>query len=217
MKDENNKSDKKTSKPRKDRTQAKQRFSNSTAVAYSEKFNCVSILESKLEQDFYTLMQYEALDDFRTQPQPLKHLVDGKVQNYTPDVAYTKNGEQFVVEIKPYKNTLSDDFINKVRFLTAEYQKQGIIFNLVTEKDIYEGCNIENLSMLSPSLRYPPPIDDITVLKTSLDTNCEYTLSELNHKAIAAGFSPVIVKRAIAHRLFNVDITVHYSEWKISI
>lgn len=217
MKDKNYNPIPKQSKIRKDRTQAKQRFFNSTAIAYSEKFNCVSILESKLEQDFYTLMLFESIDDFRTQPQPLKHLVDEKVQNYTPDATYIKDGEQYVVEIKPYKKTQSDDFKSKVQFLTTEYLKKGMHFKVITEKEIYDGCNIENLSMLSSSLRFSAPTDDIVVLKTYLNPHREYTISELNQIAIDAGLSPVIVRRAIAHRLFFVDITVPYSDWKISI
>ena len=217
MKDENNNQKQKQSHYRKDRVQAKQKFFGSTTVAYSKNHERVCILESSLERDYFIMMQFEALDDYHAQPTPMKHLVDGKVQNYTPDVCYIKDGEQYIVEIKPHKYTLSDDFKSKVTFLTDEYKKRGIHFSVVTEKDIYDGYRIQNLSMLRPSLSHPAPVNEVKQLKQSLNNNRKYTLSEMNAKAINIGISPAYIKRAIAHGLFKVDMTVHYSRWQVSI
>ncbi|PKG73069.1 hypothetical protein CXF86_19530, partial [Shewanella sp. GutCb] len=150
------------------------------------------------------------------QPSPLIHLLDGKRTRYTPDFEVIHNHLRFFDEVKYAKDTLSLDFQDKKAFLEQEYQKQGAQFRVITEKDVYDSDNIINISLLLPSLHHPAPYDEFKILSEGLEDR-SYSLVEMSNIALQRNIAPHFVKRAVAHKLFAVDITQPYQSWQLII
>ncbi|MGS0824382.1 hypothetical protein ACVBIO_01090 [Shewanella sp. 0m-8] len=200
---------------RKDRVQAKQRFLGSTYVGFNSNTGNTAILESNLELIFWRRELFFNTHKIKMQPSPLKHYCNGRLVNYTPDAEYMKDGIHYVVEIKYLKDILKPDNQEKFKFIKAEYKLQGKEFITVSEEELYNGYESENIAMLLPSLRHPSPLLEVKALQTLLNET-KYTYQELLYLADELGVKRVFVKRAIAHRLFYVDLSLHISNWLVS-
>lgn len=201
----------------KTRIQAKQKFFGSTNTIYDEHLNIVNIKDSDLESHFYVLKRIQGVEFIKSQPEPLFYLLDSKETRYTADFEVIEDGIRYFIEIKNFAKTQSKDFKDKVAFLTEQYKKQGIIFKVVTEKDIYDGDNVINALMLLPCLRHPAPTLEYKKLVIGLDDSRTYSMKEMNTIAKERGIDIIVVKRAVAHRLFQVDLTLPFEKWQLSI
>ena len=201
----------------KTRIQAKQKFFGSTNTIYDEHLNIVNIKDSDLESHFYVLKRIQGVEFIKSQPEPLFYLLDSKKTRYTADFEVIEDGIRYFIEIKNFAKTQSKDFKDKVAFLTEQYKKQGILFKVVTEKDIYDGDNVINALMLLPCLRHPAPIPEYKKLVIGLDDLRTYSMKEMNTIAKERDIDIIVVKRAVAHRLFQVDLTLPFEKWQLSI
>lgn len=201
----------------KTRIQAKQKFFGSTNTIYDEHLNIVNIKDSDLESHFYVLKRIQGVEFIKSQPEPLFYLLDSKKTRYTADFEVIEDGIRYFIEIKNFAKTQSKDFKDKVAFLTEQYKKQGIIFKVVTEKDIYDGDNVINALMLLPCLRHPAPILEYKKLVIGLDDSRTYSMKEMNTIAKERGIDIIVVKRAVAHRLFTVELARPFEKWQLSI
>ncbi|MFC0119676.1 Tn7 transposase TnsA N-terminal domain-containing protein [Pseudoalteromonas xiamenensis] len=198
------------------RKQARQKFYGSTRVIFDKNLNLVNQPDSKLEADYYVLQRILGAEFIQSQPRELPHFLDGKLVNYTPDFEVIIKGVRYIIEIKYFKDTLNQDFKDKVAFLINEYLKQGAIFKVVTELDVYDGENVNNAYLLLPSLSHPSPVSSFKSLVNGLESRA-YSMSEMKSIAIERGIKPIIIRRAIAHGLFSVDLTLRYSQWMLTI
>lgn len=200
----------------KSRTQAKQKFSCNVKSTYNKKLGVGHVFDSNLETDYYKKMKFEGVDFMIGQPSPLIYLLDNKRTRYTPDFEIIENGLRFFDEVKYAKETKKQDFQDKKEFLEREYQKQGAQFRVITENDVYDRNNIINISLLLPCLHHPAPHYEFQAICEGLDDR-PYTLVEMNNIAIQRNIAPHFVKRAVAHKLFTVDIAQPYQTWQLII
>jgi hypothetical protein len=203
---------------RKPRIQAKQSFSRNTSVGYLKKLNRAFIFESELELDHMRLEAFELEDgeDFEMQPEPLIHLCNGKLVNYTPDSEKSyKVGRNTVREIKYAKDANTEENKEKFKFLKEQYDAIGKNFEVLTEHDIRIGHRPENLAQLYPSLIHSSPINEFKALTVNITPKTK-TLSQMHRIADSRGIPRVFVKRSIAHKLFRCDLTQPWSSLVLS-
>jgi len=167
------------------------------------------ILESELELDHLRLEVFRLEDgeDFEMQPDPLIHLCNDKLVNYTPDSEKpVKIGRNTVCEIKYEKDANTEENKEKFKFLEEQYDAIGKNFEVRTERDIRKGHRPENLAQLYPSLIHPSPINEFKALTENI-TPKKKTLAQMHRIADRRGIPRVFVKRSIAHKLFRCDLT----------
>lgn len=194
------------------RKQVKQRFIGNTTFAYSNILKRSAVLESSLERDYYRWRVFflNKGEDFITQPEPIEHHFHGKPSRYTPDGALVVPDFAYKEEVKYFDVTLRAEFIEKIEYLTQLYMQRNEVFRVVTEKDIRVGHRADNIGQLFPCLHHPAPIEEFKSLTEGLE-NAGYTIAQMVHLASSKNLESIVVKRAIAHRLFTCDLT---QEWK---
>ena len=198
---------------RKPRVQAKQSFSRNTSVAFNRKNMRAYVLDSELECDHMRLEVFNLEDDedFEMQPEPLIHLCNDKLVNYTPDSEKSvKIGRNTVREIKYAKDANTEENKEKFKFLEEQYDAIGKNFEVLTEHDIRKGHRPENLAQLYPSLIHSSPINEFKALTANI-TPKKKTLAQMHRIADRRGIPRVFVKRSIAHKLFRCDLTQLWS------
>jgi hypothetical protein len=194
------------------RKQVKQRFTGSTFFGFNKNLNRCSILESKLELDYYCLRLFflNKDEDFITQPDHIVHHLYGSPNRYTPDGALSVPNIVYKEEVKYFDVTLEPEFIEKKEHLTELYAAKNEVFRVITEEDIRVGHRVDNIARLSTSLHHPAPIEAFNILTEDLD-NKGYAFLELIEIARNKKIDPLVVQRSIAHRLFTCDLT---QKWK---
>jgi hypothetical protein len=194
------------------RKQVKQRFTGSTFFGFSKHLNRISVLESKLELEYYGLRLFflNKGEDFMTQPDHIVHHLYGSPNRYTPDGALYVPNIVYKEEVKYFDVTLEPEFIEKKECLTELYAAKNEVFRVITEEDIRIGHRVDNIARLSPSLHHPAPIETFKVLTEGLNDK-GYALLELIEIARNKKINPLVVQRSIAHRLFTCDLT---QKWK---
>ncbi len=198
---------------RKKRTQAKQSFVRNTAVGYSKKHGVACILESRLEIDYMRRKAFDLTSEqsFKMQPSPYVHMCNGRQVNYTPDGTEIDGDHVYIDEVKHFKDTQTVDFKNKCNFLTDQYIKEGKIFRVYTEKELRPGYKADNIAQIYPSLNHPVPYIEFCNLTEDLPYN-SCSIKEMNEIADTKNIDRVFVKRAIAHKLFQCDLHVKWSQ-----
>ncbi|WP_426370276.1 hypothetical protein [Pseudocolwellia sp. HL-MZ7] len=194
------------------RQQVKQRFTGSSFFGFSKGLNRSSILESKLELEYYALRLFflNKDEDFITQPDHVVHHLYGRPNRYTPDGALYLPTTVYKEEVKYFDVTLKTEFIEKKEYLTELYATKNEVFRVITEEDIRVGHRVDNIARLSPSLHHPAPIKAFKELTEGLD-NKGYDFLELIEIARDKKIDSLLVQRSIAHRLFTCDLT---QKWK---
>ncbi|MAY43503.1 MULTISPECIES: TnsA endonuclease N-terminal domain-containing protein [unclassified Neptuniibacter] len=186
---------------------SKQSYVRSTYHVYSSFTRRVSALESKLEQDYFNLLNFERDAIFVAQPESVRYKHGAKLRRYTPDFEVTmQDGPVFVDEVKFSEETLSDYFQEKCYLLTRFFAREDKVFRVVTEKQIRVGKREQNLRFLQPALRSEQPHDEFLAFTKKLPIRTA-TISQIADLLQEHKFRPCLIRRAVAHRLFRCDLT----------
>lgn len=200
------------------RIQAKQSAVRNTSFSLSNQHGTVGVLESTLETDYFLWKRYELGDEtyFEMQPPKIKyHNAVGKPTTYTADGAIIENEIYYIDEVKYLEESLTEE--NKLKFEILEklFAKQSKVFRVVTEVDIRVGNRIDNIKQLYPAKRHPAPIAEFTEL-TSGRRFRHLTMKEAIKLCKKRKLPLWVIKRSIAHGLFQTDITKHMSELELT-
>ena len=199
----------------KTRTQTKQKFYGKTSIAFSEHYQCAAVLESDLEVDFFNLKEYENdFDNFEMQPEPIFYYVNGKKTRYTPDAVGIKDGVATYIEIKYAETADKPDLVEKHALIEELYEAKGAKFKVETELEIRGGHRPSNLSYFKPALSHPSPVQELSDLlrytrKTHMHIHDFHALQR-RYKA-----KDCLVRRAIAHKLIECDLTLHLDDLEL--
>ena len=205
-----------TNQPR--RIQAKQSPVRSTSFSLSPNHNSVGVLESSLEKDYFLWRRYELGEETLLEMQPPKIKYDnaeGKPTTYTADGAIIENAIYYIDEVKYLKESLTDKNKFKFKILEDLFAKQDKVFRVVTEVDIRVGHRIDNIKQLYPAKRHPAPIAEFTQLvkgKTFRHLYMKDAIVLCKKRKLPLW----VIKRSIAHGLFQTDITKHMSEFELT-
>ena len=133
----------------------KQGFLNKNMLKNPDKFlnkNGVSIYRSSFELKFSKWCDLnENVKYWSSEEIQIKYLnpLDNKIHTYYPDFFITINEKKYIIEIKPYNETIKPKktkykqyknfIINKTKWkYTKEYcKKNGFEFKIITEKDLF--------------------------------------------------------------------------------
>jgi len=200
------------------RIQAKQSAVRNTSFSFSPNHSSVGILQSGLEKDYFLWRRYELGDETYLEMQPPKIKYDnaaGKPTIYTADGAIIENEIYYIDEVKYLEESLTEE--NKLKFEILEklFAKQSKVFRVVTEVDIRVGHRIDNIKQLYPAKRHPAPIAEFTKL-TSGRRFRHLTMKEAIKLCKKRKLPLWVIKRSIAHGLFQTDITKHMSELELT-
>jgi len=186
---------------------SKQSYVRSTYHVYSSFTRRVSALESKLEQDYFNLLNFERDALFVAQPESVEYKHGAHIRRYTPDFEVTKqDGPIFVDEVKFVEDTLPDDFQEKCYLLTRFFAREDKVFRVMTEQQIRVGEREQNLRFLQPALRSDPPHDEFLAFIQKLSIR-KATIADIASLLQEQGLRPCLIRRAVAHRLFRCDLT----------
>lgn len=203
----------------KQRVQAKQSPVYQTIHVFSHKYQFSATLESKLELDYFNWRQFEFdFPAFSIQPPPLFYKdLKGKLRRYTADASYIdENGQQYVDEVKYQRDADKPDIKIKHALIAQAYLAQGIYFNVLTEKTIHQGCRADNLKQLHACWAFPAPSEDFQCLLNYINYK-EAPITQWITSAVSHGYSPCIIKRALAHKLLHCDITKPWKKLFLSL
>ncbi len=199
--------------------QPRQRYSNSVHQALDPVSGESRVFDSKLEKYHFLKSTWEGAKSYIHQPKhhQISYPWRSKLKvRHTPDAeVIDAESEIFVDEVKYDEETQKEDFKEQTEIRSAIYERRGYTYRVITELNVYNGENISNIAMLFPCLRHPAPFNEFEVLTKDL-ASINYTLREMNNIAISKGLEPIYVKRAIAHRLFSIDITQPPHNWKLN-
>jgi len=202
----------------KQRIQAKQSPIRSTSFSFSAVHGCVGILESGLEKDYNLWRRYSLGDDahFEMQPTTIGYEnAKGKKTKYTPDGAYSENGIDYIEEVKYLEESLTKENQLKFEILTKAFADKKKTFRVITEVDIRVGHRIDNIKQLYPAKLHPAPLAEFYQLIKGK------TFRYLSFKDATALCKkrklPIwLIKRSIAHGLFQTDLTKHMYELELT-
>lgn len=210
---------KKVSTRDKNRIQLKQHPIYQKTFAFSHKYGFSCILESKLEMDYFNLVHFcHDYLELEIQPSTLIYTNSkGNKTKYTPDVKYIdENGELFLVEIKYQKDAQNPEIKEKYDLIKNIYTSKGIHFDIVTENHIHKGARTSNLSQLQPCWAFQPPTDDLIKLLSQSRLRSG-NIRAWENEAERFGFYPCLIKKSIAHKLLECDITQPWSELHLTV
>jgi len=198
----------------KNRSQARQKFYSKSSISYSVAHKCVAVFDSDLEADFFNLILFSNYaDDFQMQPDHIRYQIneDLKMRRYTPDAVLVNDGIATYIEVKYEAEANKPELLQKHQLIRETLNKQGHNFIVLTEKFIRCGHRASNLCYLKPALSYPAPIEELQTLlcftkKTAMSIS---DFKQLQHKHDA---KDCLVRRAIAHKLIQCDLTLQWDE-----
>jgi len=186
---------------------SKQCYVRSTFHVYSDFMRRVSALESKLEQDYFNLLNFERRVMFVAQPESIRYRHGDNLRRYTADFEIVHDdGTTYVDEIKFEDQTLSERFQEKCLLLTRFFENQDKTFRVLTERDIRIGTRAENLRFLQPALRSKAPVEEFLAFTEKLPFRTA-SIDEISSHIEQQAFKPCLIRRATAHRLFECDLT----------
>lgn len=140
-------------------------YRNITGISAHRKADGSAMLESTLERDFITLLEFNpTVETFEVQPLTLDWAdFGGKIRRYTPDVLATFNlahghRGKTLYEVK-YRDELRrewQDLRPKLRAAVHFARTQGWRFKIITEVEI-RSPYLDNAKFLLPFVRQGPP------------------------------------------------------------
>lgn len=149
----------------------------------SDKMQKIIEWESPLERDYIYLLEFDDLTEYY-QEQPLRILasINQKSYSYTPDFLVIRSERKYIVEVKPYD--FLDEYNTKLKALIGQAyaEKEGLIFKIVTDKDIYEGSFLYNIKLLHRYKRVYTPLPIVHKISRIIDAENSITLEELGEK-----------------------------------
>ena len=200
----------------KQRKVAKQSYVRATYYGYSELTRCVYAFESSLELDYFNFLNFDGRQSyFDVQPFSVRYEINGQTERYTPDFIVKFNGTTYIVEIKPSKDTQSEEFKHKVRVLKHFFASQNQEFCVLTEHHIHIGERANNLRYLQMALRQSPPIAPIQQFLGSLPTR-SMTVRDFQQALRTAELNPDLCRKAVAHKLVKADLTPSWADVALS-
>ncbi|MBV34388.1 MAG: heteromeric transposase endonuclease subunit TnsA [Rickettsiales bacterium] len=148
-------------------------YSNLTGHIYSHKNKRLVSFESKLERDFYILLEFNK-DVAKYQEQPYTiNSSKGKFKQYTPDVEITysdKNRKKWICEVK-YKDEIKrkiKEYKEKFKEAISFAKSNNSIFKIITDDDIYSEY-FENARFLLPYKDIECAEDDLVELISTME------------------------------------------------
>lgn len=200
------------------RIQAKQSPVRNTSFSLSYQHRTVGVLESTLETDYFLWRRYELGDEtyFKMQPPTIKYdNAKGKRTTYTADGSIKENGIYYIDEVKYLKESLKEENQIKFKILKELFAKKSKVFRVVTEIDIRVGHRIDNIKQLYPAKCHPAPIAEFIELTRGRHFH-HLTMKEAIKLCKRRKLPLWVIKRSIAHGLFQTDITKHMSEFELT-
>ena len=202
------------------RTQAKQSFVRNTRIGFSNTHRKAAIFDSDLERDYFEWKRFELPADsgFMMQPEHTEYRdFNGNLQRYTPDGAYHEGIFNYKDEIKYVENANEPENIIKHGLLKLHYKakNKNNVFRVVTEVDIRVGHRVNNIRQLHPSTLHEPPQALFNQLVHGLKWK-HLTIRSLQENANKKKLPIWLVKRCIAHKLFECDLTQDWSSLVLS-
>jgi hypothetical protein len=200
------------------RQQAKQSPVRNTSFSLSPNHNSVGVLESSLEKDYFLWRRYELGEETLLEMQPPKIQYDnakGKPTTYTADGAIIENEIYYIDEVKYLEESLTEENQIKFKILEKLFAKKSKVFRVVTEVDIRVGHRMDNIKQLYPSKLHPAPVQQFETLIKGIRFKHLYMKDAiaLNKKRKLPFW---VIRRSIAHGLFQTDITKHMSALELT-
>lgn len=202
------------------RIQAKQSFVRNTRIGFSNTHRKAAIFDSDLERDYFEWKRFELPADsgFMMQPGHTEYEdINGNLQRYTPDAEYSVGLTNYKDEVKYVKDALVPVIQVKHQLLKAHYkaEDENNVFRVVTEEDIRVGHRIDNIRQLYPSTLHEPPQALFNQLVHGLKWK-RLNIKVLQETASKKRLPIWLVKRCIAHKLFECDLTQDWSSLVLS-
>lgn len=202
------------------RIQAKQSFVRNTRIGFSNTHRKAAIFDSDLERDYFVWKRFELPADsgFMMQPEHTEYEdINGNLQRYTPDAEYSVGLTNYKDEVKYVKDALVPVIQVKHQLLKAHYkaEDENNVFRVVTEEDIRVGHRIDNIRQLHPSTLHEPPQALFNQLVHGLKWK-RLNIKVLQETASKKKLPIWLVKRCIAHKLFECDLTQGWSSLVLS-
>lgn len=200
----------------KQRKLVKQSPVHKITICWSEANNRANLVESELEFDFLTYLEFEYSDCvFMSQPYSVEYKIDGKKRRYTPDFLLEQDGQITLIEIKYSKHAESEVFQHKAKVLKEFFAAGGKKFVVLTEEDIRIGHRAQNLKFLRPVRSLPAPKETWEEVLVKLPSFVGGVTS-LQDTLCRMGFESALVRQAIAHKLVKCDLTQRWDELMLS-
>jgi len=200
------------------RIQAKQSAVRNTSFSFSPNHSSVGILQSGLEKDYFLWRRYELGDEtyLEMQPRKIKYdNVEGKPTTYTADGAIIENEIYYIDEVKYLEESLTKENKLKFKILKKLFAKKNKVFRVITEVDIRVGHRMDNIKQLYPSKLHPAPIKEFEALTKGIRFKHLYIKDAIAlSKKRKLPFW--VIRRSIAHGLFQTDITKHMTELELT-
>ena len=112
--------------------------------------------ESLIERDFLYLLEFDqAVLSYREQPFRISYTFEGKRHVYTPDLLVQRTDKKQIIEVKPTKKLLNEDFIKFCRIISAVCQDQGYEFIVATDTAIRVQPRLNNIKLFWRYSRIP--------------------------------------------------------------
>jgi len=200
------------------RKQAKQSPFRATSFSLSRQHRSVGILESTLEKDYFLWRRYELGEEtfLQMQPEPIYYKdKNGVMQRYTPDGEIIVDRSHYIDEVKYLAESLSEENLDKFAILEPLYAKQNKIFRTITEFDIRLDHRIDNIKQLYPSKLHPAPIKEFEALVKGIRFRHLY-MKDAIALCKKRKLPLWVIRRSIAHGLFQTDITKHMTELELT-
>ncbi|MCC7370063.1 MAG: TnsA endonuclease N-terminal domain-containing protein [Chloroflexi bacterium] len=180
--------------------------------------------ESLLECDYLYLLDFdEEVAAFEEQPLTITYQHAGRTHRYTPDFRVSQGGHELLIECKPLALVGTDE--NRRKFAAGEAwaAEHGHQFQVVTEREIRQGCRVENVRLLTQFARYPvEPAVRTRILGVVSATHGPLTLGQLADGVAlhepASAMVPAILHLAYQHELIvpldDARITGKTAVWR---
>lgn len=181
-----------------------------TISFFSRKNSSMMFCESYLEVNALLKFEFdETVESYLTQPGSTQYLLDGVLRRYTPDVLVKYIFGDFVFwEIKPYKKTLSEKFLNKFEQLTSHFKDElNQPLRLMTSNEIKKGKSAANLSQLYPFLDWYQDELINQRVTSEVAVKLKITVQDLEMLVADYGQSPEYAWSMLAHKHFKFDET----------
>lgn len=115
----------------------------------SRKSNGSIVWESQLERDCLHCLEMDSAVWFiRAQPFRVEYILDGKRRKYTPDFLAEGARRRDVIEVKPFKKTISAEFALWTAAVALVLKKHDYRFIVMTEQDFRQEPRLANYKWL---------------------------------------------------------------------
>lgn len=181
----------------------------------SLKLNRLVCWESLIERDFLYLLEFDqAVLSYEEQPFRISYTLDGKRRYYTPDLLVQRTAKQQIVEVKPAKKLLKEDFIKFCRIISAVCRNQGYEFVVVTDISIRVQPRLNNIKLFWRYARTPVHPQHHLCCQKFFDESTIYKSANLDGLISffsTQGFGCDVVYALLYRGMIHIDLMVPVS------